>query len=104
MTQDEKVAIQTLIVERLQADAERHPTLLIDTLLSGDGVALVHSIVAQEEALARNRAAILGRLLAVFKPAEPPAARPSVAEQFAALTPEQRNAVLLAAMTPQEGK
>ena len=111
MTVEEKVAIQTLVVQRLQGDAERHPTLLLDALLSGYGIALVHSIVAQEEAQARQRAAILARLLALFQPpperytgTPPPAPPPSTAERFAAMTPAERSQVVYAAMAPQEGK
>jgi hypothetical protein len=68
MTVEEKVAIQNLVLQHLQGDAERHPTLLLDALLSGDGIALVHSIVAQEETQARQRAQILTRLLGLFQP------------------------------------
>jgi len=105
MSPEEKIAIQQLVVEQLQADAERHPTLLLDTLLSGDGVSLVVSIIAQQEALARGRAAILGRLLALFQPVKHPEAPPtpaSVADVFAAMAPAERNKILMAAMTAQE--
>jgi len=80
MSPEERVAIQTVVVETLQAESQRVPTLLIDTLLSGDGYQLVHQILAQQAAAARQRADTLGELLrrmtAAATPAEPPAAEP----------------------------
>jgi hypothetical protein len=90
MTPEEKVAVQQLVVEQLQADAERHPTLLLDTLLSGDGAALVVSILAQQEAQARHRATILGRLLGYFKPPPEVTAAPTSADIAALVAAAQK--------------
>jgi len=63
MTPDERLAMQTIVVEQLQRDAQEHPTLLIETLLSGDGWRLVHRTLESQEAYARGRADTLRHLL-----------------------------------------
>jgi hypothetical protein len=63
MTAEERLAIQTVVVEQLQRDAQEHPTLLVDTLLDGDGWGLIHRVLSQQEAYARGRADTLRRLL-----------------------------------------
>jgi hypothetical protein len=70
MTREELLAIQTVVVEQLQRDAQEHPTLLVDTLLDGDGWGLIHRALSQQEAFAlqqeafaRGRADTLRRLL-----------------------------------------
>jgi hypothetical protein len=63
MTTEERLAIQTVLVEQLQAEAREHPTLLVDALLAGDGWALVYRVMSQQEAHARQRAETLRHLL-----------------------------------------
>jgi hypothetical protein len=81
MSPEERVAIQTVVMHVLGAEKERVPTLLIDTLLNGDGYQLVHQILAQQAAAARQQADTLSELLrrmtASATPAEPPPAEPA---------------------------
>jgi hypothetical protein len=63
LTPDDKGTIQTIVVKFLERESENHPTLLLDTLLSGDGWALVHTILQQQEAYSRQMADTLRRLL-----------------------------------------
>ena len=78
MTSDERLAVQRVVVEQLQRDAQEHPTLLIDTLLSGDGWHLVHGVLMHQETAARVRADTLRSLLQSLmkehmpQPAAPP--------------------------------
>jgi len=72
--------MQGEVVRALQAASQDAPTLLIDTLLSGDGYQLVHHVLSQQEAAARQRADGLAELLrllvAAATPVEPPAPPP----------------------------
>lgn len=85
MSPDEKLAIQTTIVQFLERASKDHPTLLVDTLLSGDGWNLVHAVLAREEAYARGRAQTMHALLgAILQDRTPPAAPPPPPSPFAA--------------------
>jgi len=77
MTVDDKLAVQAELVAALTANQQQHPTLLLDTLLAGDGVNLVQRILASLEITARQRAERLGGLLRLVRaelqpPSEPP--------------------------------
>jgi hypothetical protein len=63
LTPDDKATVQQIVVKFLERESENHPTLLLDTLLSGDGWQLVHTVLSQQEAYSRQMADTLRRLL-----------------------------------------
>jgi len=73
MSPDEKLAVQTVVVEYLQsATTEERKTLLLDVLLSGDGYSLVHHVLSQQAAYAQRRADTLNHLLRALQAEHPP--------------------------------
>jgi hypothetical protein len=74
MSPDEKLAVQTVVMEYLQASTADHPTLLFDVLLSGDGHTLVHHVLSTQAAYAQRRADTLNHLLRAITIERPPVA------------------------------
>src|SRR5262245_31063883 len=72
MTPEQKLQIQALIVQHLQAAAEEHPTMLVDVLLSGDGFNFLNRFLQTEEFAARSRAQALNTLLQAVRQLAPP--------------------------------
>jgi hypothetical protein len=78
VTPEEKLAIQATIMDDFQAHAEKHPTLLIDVLLSGQGFAFVHQVLERRLAQAGQTTQVIGTLLRaldsrpVMEPPKPP--------------------------------
>jgi len=72
MSPDEKLAVQTVVVEFLQSTAQEQKTLLLDVLLSGDGHSLVHHVLSQQAAYAQRRADTLNHLLRALQAEHPP--------------------------------
>jgi len=83
MTTDEKLAVQTVVVEFLQSAAQDQKTLLLDVLLSGDGHSLVHHVLSTQAAYAQRRADTLNHLLRSLQAEHPiaPAAPPPMPGQ-----------------------
>jgi hypothetical protein len=78
MTTDEKLAVQTVVVEFLQTAAQDQKTLLLDVLLGGTGHPFVHHVLSTQAAYAQRRADTLNYLLRELAkdfpaPAEAPA-------------------------------
>lgn len=63
MSPEERMALQGVVVEYLQSRAQEQPTLLVDTLLSGDGYSLLYQVLSKLSLEARQRAGALGHLL-----------------------------------------
>lgn len=80
MSPDEKLAVQTVVMEFLQGNAQERPTLLCDVLLSGDGMALVHQVLSSQAAYAQRRADTLNHLLRAIVAEHPPVAPQAPAE------------------------
>jgi len=72
MSPDEKLAVQTVVVEFLQSTAQDQKTLLLDVLLSGDGHSLVHHVLSTQAAYAQRRADTLNHLLRALQAEHPP--------------------------------
>jgi len=72
MTPEQKLQVQALIVQHLQAAAEEHPTMLVDVLLSGDGFNFLNRFLQTEEFAARQRAQALNSLLQAVRQLAPP--------------------------------
>jgi hypothetical protein len=61
--QNEKLAVQTVIMEELTRRMADEPTLLIDVLMSGQGQAFVLNVLSQQAGDARRRTETLSFLL-----------------------------------------
>lgn len=82
MSPDERLAVQRVVMDWLQADAAENPTRLIDVLLSGDGCNLVHHVLSTRAQQARETSRAMDYLLQAMvtdgKPVPaPPAAAPA---------------------------
>jgi hypothetical protein len=61
--QNEKLAVQTVLMEELNRRMAEEPTLLIDTLMAGQGGTFVLQTLTQQAGAARRRADTLSHLI-----------------------------------------
>lgn len=71
MTQDEKVAIQTLLIDEVAQHTKDQPTLLIDVLLSGQGHQWIWQTLSARAAYATQAAGTFQHLLKVIQTTPP---------------------------------
>jgi hypothetical protein len=72
MTPEQKLQIQALVMEHLQASVKEQPTMLADVLLSGDGFQFLSRLIQTHEFAARQRAQIFNDLLQAIRGVAPP--------------------------------
>ena len=54
MTNEEKVAIQTVLIDELAQQQQQHPTMLIDAILANQGYQLVQMVLQRRLAYANG--------------------------------------------------
>jgi intracellular sulfur oxidation DsrE/DsrF family protein len=64
MTLEQKKALQGLLLDEVTQRLKDHPTMLIDILLNGQGVAFLHGLLAQRRQVAAQSAELFDALLA----------------------------------------
>lgn len=69
MTQEEKVAIQTVIVKEISDQSATQPTLLFDLLVSGQGYQFIHHVLSKNLATHDQASGICRQLLQAIKQA-----------------------------------
>ena len=52
MTNEEKIAIQTVLIDELAQEQQRHPTMLIDAILANQGFQLIQMVLQRRLAYA----------------------------------------------------
>jgi len=68
MTLEEKLAAQTLIINEIANSQQTNPTVLIDALLSDQGFAFLHMVLAKNAAQAAQTAQITSQLVNALRP------------------------------------
>lgn len=71
MTVEERKALQTVLIDEMQARIQEKPTMLIDALLAGNGFTLMHFILTQRLGQTQNATRMLTQLLQALTEARP---------------------------------